>query len=260
MLRISKFPVKGEMTLSLRCGRLRRFQQHQLCIMLLQTKNLHRARAPCAAFTSITLRLMLVSVCWIPPIQAVSRNYMVKQGLCTRGNKVCLWEGPQTSHSLYNRNRWRPFSSCWHAYRCTHTHHMPPVGIPKAQSDIPCFCSYTRYFMRHRSPGDTELRPSAQLHSCFAAVSFPTCKQNNRKVRQALPNHYCGVYIWHYFTSAVLLFTTWSQPTRSKEGKFFNVLCFLKQSSTLQLCKSLPRRRSVGLPAFAFHSKKCEVS
>lgn len=97
--------------------------------------------------------LMLLNVFWILPIQAVSCNYIVKQGLFTRGNKVYLWEGPQTSHCLYNRNCWRPFSSCWQAYRHMHTCYMPLVGIPKAHSNIQYFCSHIKYFMRHRSPG-----------------------------------------------------------------------------------------------------------
>ena len=147
--------------------------------MLLQTKTFTEQEPPCAAFTSITLRLMLLNVCWILPIQAVSCNYILKQGLCTRGNKVCLWEGPQTSHCLYNRNCWRPCSSCWHAYRRMYTRHIAPMGIPKAHSNIQYFSSYIKYFMRHCSLGDTELQSSARLDSCFAAVSFHSCKQKS---------------------------------------------------------------------------------
>lgn len=179
------------MTLHLRCRMLGHFQYHQLFVMLLQPKTFTEQEPPCAAFTSTTLRLMPLNVCWILPIQAVGCNYIVKQGLCTRENKACLWEGPQASRCLYNRRCRQPFSSCWHAYRRMHARRVPPTGTPKAHSNIQCSCSYTKYFMRRCSPGDTELQSSPRLDSCFTLclstrVSRRALVQNNRKVRQAL--------------------------------------------------------------------------
>lgn len=118
-------------------------------------QNLHRARASLCSAHVNHLPLMLLNICWIAPIQAVSCNYRAKQGLCSRGNKVSLWEGPQTSSCLYNRKCWRPFRSCWHACRRVHTPHMAPLGIPKACSDIQYFCSFTEYLLRHSSLRDT---------------------------------------------------------------------------------------------------------
>lgn len=101
------------------------------CLSCCCTRTFTEQKPPCVVFMSITLPLMLLNISWISPIQAVSCNYGVKQGLCSRGNKACLWEGPQTSSCVYNRKCWQPFSSCWHAYRRVHTPHMPPLGIPK---------------------------------------------------------------------------------------------------------------------------------
>lgn len=84
-------------------------------------QKLHRTGAFLKAFVSITLWLILLNVCWILPLPTISCT--VKQRLCIRGNKVCLQEGPWTSHCMYNRTCWKPFSSYWHAYRYAHLPH-----------------------------------------------------------------------------------------------------------------------------------------
>lgn len=143
--------------------------------------------------------LLLLNVCWRLPLQPVSCNYIVKQGLCSRGNKVCLQYEPWTSHCMYNRNCWRPFSSCWHAYRHAH---VPPMGIPQAHSKIQFSDSYTGHFVRHCSPGGQQASAihaaRVQLHSAVFPLVYTEAQWH--RIIQERGRPFRAVW-WHGFIS-----------------------------------------------------------
>lgn len=100
---------------------------------------------------------------------------------------------------MYNRNCWRPFSSCWHAYRHAH---VPPMGIPQAHSKIQSSDSYTGHFVRHCSPGGQQASAihaaRVQLHSAVFPLVYTEAQWH--RIIQERGRPFRAVW-WHGFIS-----------------------------------------------------------